>query len=588
MATRHDRPWRRPGAAAYARRRIRAFLHPPVSVVSAPADLIKDRDVAVTMRDGVTLRVNVYRPPGEGPFPVLLSVHPYGKDALPRCTRRGWRLNFQFRVMNQPEPLTISSETGWEAPDPVQWVARGYVVINADARGAGTSDGVGSVLSDDEARDTYDLIEWAGTQPWSNGRVGMLGVSYLALSQYKAAALHPPHLAAICPWEGFTDAYRDFMTPGGIPERGFSVIWQTVTRRVARLSVDLAEQRRRHPLRDAWWQSLTPDLRRIEVPILACASFSDHNLHSQGSWRLIEEAASAERSAYTHRGGKWAVFYSDEAQRAQAAFFDRHLRGLDVPALPRVRLEVRERRDTVAAVRDEDEWPLARTCWTALHLGDDGTMTEAEPTAAGTATFRLRRRAVAFAHRFDHDVELTGPMSLRLRISLDGAQDAHLFVGVEKWSGGNYVPFEGSYGYGRDRIADGRLRLALRRSLDAVDLLPPGRDRRCRHPAQCLIDSFSGRRRIAAAHRRSVPRTIQPALRAPARAVRTEPPRPRARALGPGRLDAYHPGDPGMRTPPVDVPSIRYPQPAREVVHANRGSRRDRQHRCPHRRGPRT
>ncbi|AKK26478.1 CocE/NonD family hydrolase [Mycobacterium sp. EPa45] len=474
MVTRYDRPWRRPGAAAYARRRIRSFLHPPVSVVPAPTDLIKDHDVAVPMRDGVTLRANIYRPPGDGPFPVIMSVHPYGKDALPRRTGRGWRLNFQFRIMNQPEPLQISSETGWEAPDPVAWVGRGYVVINADSRGAGTSGGTGSLLTDDEARDTYDLIEWAGTQPWSNGRVGMLGVSYLALSQYKPAALRPPHLAAICPWEGFTDAYCDFMTPGGIPERGFSVIWQTLTRRVARLSVDIGAQRRRHPLRDAWWQSITPDLGSIEVPILACASFSDHNLHSQGSWRLIERAGSAECSAYAHRGGKWAVFYSDEAQRAQAAFFDRHLRSLDVPAPPRVRLEVRERRDTVVAVRDEHDWPLARTCWAALHLGDDGALGESKPAVTGTASFRLRRQAIAFSHRFDRDVELTGPMNLRLRMSLDGADDAHLFVGVEKWSDGHYVPFEGSYGYGRDRIADGRLRLAMRESLDVLNPLRPG------------------------------------------------------------------------------------------------------------------
>jgi predicted acyl esterase len=474
MATRYDRPRRRPGAVAYARKRIRAFLHPPITVVPAPADLIKDHDVAVRMRDGVTLRVNVYRPPGDGPFPVLLSVHPYGKDVLPRRTRRGWRLSFQFRIMNQPEPYQISSETGWEAPDPVTWVARGYVVINADARGAGTSDGVGSLFTDDEARDVYDLIEWAGTQPWSNGRVGMLGVSYLAMSQYKAAALRPPHLAAICPWEGFTDAYRDFMMPGGIPERGFSVIWTAITRRNARLSVDLGVQRQQHPLHDAWWQSITPDLARIEVPILACASFSDHNLHSQGSWRLIERAGSAECSAYTHRGGKWAIFYSDEAQRAQGAFFDRHLLGVDGPAPPRVRLEVRERRDAVVAARDEQEWPLARTRWTALHLGDDGTLGDAEPTAAGTAAFSLRRQAVAFSHRFARDVELTGPMRLRLRISLDGADDAHLFVGVEKWSGGQYMPFEGSYGYGRDRIADGRLRLALRDSLEDLRPVRPG------------------------------------------------------------------------------------------------------------------
>jgi predicted acyl esterase len=468
LSTRYDRPRRRPHAARYTRRRIRTFLRPPVTVVEAPAALIKDHDVPVTMRDGITLRVNVYRPAGDGPFPVILSAHPYGKDALPRRTARGWRLSIQFRLMNQPEPYQISSETGWEAPDPAVWVARGYAVVNADTRGAGTSEGTGSLLSDDEARDVYDLIEWAGTRPWSNGKVGMLGVSYLALSQYKAAALRPPHLAAICPWEGFTDAYRDFMTPGGVPERGFSVIWQTLTRRVARLSVDIAAMRRQHPLRDDWWASITPDLSRIEVPILVCASFSDHNLHSQGSWRLFEQAGSAERSVYTHRGGKWAAFYGEEGHRAQAAFFDRHLRGLDV-SLPRVRLEVRERRRTVAAVRHENEWPLARTRWTTLHFGDHGVLTATPPTDEGAATFGLRRQAVAFSHRFDRDVEITGPMYMRLCMSLAGADDAHLFAGVEKWSGGRYVPFEGSYGYGRDRIADGRLRLALREpSFDVV------------------------------------------------------------------------------------------------------------------------
>jgi putative CocE/NonD family hydrolase len=139
------------------------------------------------MRDGVTLRVNVYRPPGRGPFPVILSAHPYGKDALPRRTVSGYRTNFQFRVMNQPTAFPISSETGWEAPDPVRWTQAGYVVINADLRGAGTSEGIGSMFTDTEARDVFDLIEWAGTQSWSNGRVGMLGVSYLAITQYKAA-----------------------------------------------------------------------------------------------------------------------------------------------------------------------------------------------------------------------------------------------------------------------------------------------------------------------------------------------------------------------------------------------------------------
>lgn len=458
-----DRPWKRPGASAYARARLRTLVRPPVTVVPASTDMIRDADVAVTVRDGTRLRVNVYRPPGPGPFPVILSAHPYDKDRTqPRPTRRGWRPNFQYRIMRQPAPVTLSAETGWEAPDPSWWTAQGYAVVNADLRGAGTSEGIGSLMSEQEGEDAFDLIEWAGAQPWSTGSVGMLGVSYLAMSQYRAGALHPPSLKAICPWEGFTDAYRDLFTPGGIPERGFSRIWLAGVGRSVRLSQDMPAERPQHPLRDDWWTALVPDLERIEVPMLVCASFSDANLHSRGSFRAFERAGSADKFAWTHRGGKWATFYSDEALKVQRDFFDHFLKGLDTPAPPRVRLEVRSSRDVVAEVREEHEWPLARTRWTPLYLGDGGELTASPAPAAGNAGFRTRDRALSFSHTFDSDTELTGPMGLDLWVSLDGCDDACLFVGIEKWRGRTYQPFEGSYGYGRDRVALGWQRVALR------------------------------------------------------------------------------------------------------------------------------
>jgi hypothetical protein len=95
--------------------------------------------------------------------------------------------------------VTHSAWTGWEAPDPAYWVQRGYVVINADLRGWGKSDGVAEIFAEQEGPDGHDLIEWAAVQPWSNGRIGMSGVSYLAMTQWAAAATRPPHLAAICP-----------------------------------------------------------------------------------------------------------------------------------------------------------------------------------------------------------------------------------------------------------------------------------------------------------------------------------------------------------------------------------------------------
>lgn len=86
------------------------------------------------------LRMNVYRPPGEGRFRVLLSAHPYGKDNLPTQTALGYRVSIQYRVLRQTGPVTFSTLTGWEAPDPVWWTERGYAVVNCDLRGAGTSE----------------------------------------------------------------------------------------------------------------------------------------------------------------------------------------------------------------------------------------------------------------------------------------------------------------------------------------------------------------------------------------------------------------------------------------------------------------
>jgi uncharacterized protein len=115
------------------------------------------------------------------------------------------------------------------------------------------------------------------------------------------AALNPPALRAICPWEGFTDAYRDFFIPGGVVENGFARIWLFLPGRVARLETNFAAERRKHPLRDAWWEAIMPDLSKITVPILECTSFSDNNLHSVGSMRAFQQVGSRDRHAYAHR-----------------------------------------------------------------------------------------------------------------------------------------------------------------------------------------------------------------------------------------------------------------------------------------------
>ncbi|CAN5334790.1 CocE/NonD family hydrolase [soil metagenome] len=336
-------------------------------------------------------------------------------------------------------------------------------MVNCDLRGCGHSDGTGALLSDQEGEDVYDLIEWAAAQPWSTGAVGTLGVSYLAISQWKAAALRPPHLRAIVPWEGFTDAYRELLRPGGIQEVGFVKLWGHGTKK-DRLKYQLGEQNSRRIRIDDWWRSLVPDLARIEVPALICGSFSDNNLHSRGSLRGFEQISSTERHLYTHRDGKWANFYSADSLAAQLAFLDRHLRGVSADPLPRVRLEVRESRDEIVEVRAEENWPLDATRWTPLHLTNDG-LTVGAATESGSISFDTRSGGARFGWTLPEDTELSGPMALRLFVEVDGSDDVDLFVGVEKWRGdgaGEYVPFEGSYGFGRDRVTTGWLRASMR------------------------------------------------------------------------------------------------------------------------------
>jgi predicted acyl esterase len=463
--TRLDLPWRRPGAVRYAVRRLPGLLRPPVAVYEPAAGSVSMlRDLPVVTRDGTTLRVNVVLPAGDtagdGRFPVLMAAHPYGKDDLPSRRGRGWRVSIQYRMLRQTETVPFSSLTGWEAADPVWWASQGYAVASCDLRGAGTSQGEASLMSDQEGEDVHDLVEWAAAQPWSTGAVGLIGVSYLAISQWKAAALNPPGLKAICPWEGYTDAYRDLFFPGGIREKGFVRMWGFALKKV-RQSYRLAEQQRRRPLRDEWWRELVPALEKITVPAMICGSFSDNNLHSRGSFRGWERVSSGEKFLYTHRGGKWATFYAKDTRAAQLAFFDRYLRDLDVAPPPRVRLEVRESRDVIASVREEQNWPLDRTEWTPLYLTAAGLAT-VPPQAAGHITFDMRSQGACWEWTVPADTEITGPMALRLWVEMHGADDVDLYAGVEKWRVDRYIPFEGSYGFGRDRVTTGWLKASLR------------------------------------------------------------------------------------------------------------------------------
>lgn len=440
----------------YVLERLKKIFRCPVAVFEAPGSIDFQRDLEVPMRDGTILRANLFRPARSGRLPVLISFHPYGKDNLPKkALGRHWPL-MTFRMLRQTASYSVSSYTGWEAPDPAVWTKYGYAVLNADMRGFHRSEGKAHLLTEQEGLDYYDLIEWAAKQDWCDGSVGLSGVSYLAITQWRAASLRPPSLKAICPWEGFTDAYHDLAYPGGVREQGFTNFWfGHLDQR--RLLESLPKEQDRHPQYDDYWQAKVPKLEDIEVPILTCGSFSDHNLHSGGSFRGFERAGSKQKWLYTHRDGKWAAYYSEEAVKWQKRFFDHFLKGEDngMDTVPPVRLEVRESRDRVVEVRPEAHWPLERTEWTTLYLHADGTLSTREPTGESRLQASFPEDSLSFSYTFECDTEITGPMQLRLKVHTAEGENLRLFAGIRKLRDGRHVVFEGSYGFGCDLVTRG-------------------------------------------------------------------------------------------------------------------------------------
>lgn len=457
---------------AYLLHRIKCLFSPAVNITEPKTEMIINRDVEVRMRDGAIIKINIYRPDDNAVHPVIMNFHPYGKDKLPKRGILGYRPPIQYRILDQTGIVHFSSLTSWEAPDPDFWVSHGYTVINGDMRGVFKSkteaSGNFEPFSDQEGNDYYDLIEWAGTQSWSNGKVGLCGVSYLAISQYRPPALQPPHLAAICAWEGVSDLYKDWARPGGIREDGFFKSWTSI------VAPQLREHQMAHVTRDQWWQSKVPDLKNIIVPALICGSFSDHSLHTGGSFRAFTEISSKHKWLYTHRTGKWAAFYSPEAKALQLKFFDYFLKGIQndfTNTLP-IRLEVREERDKIHRISMEKEWPLSNTKWTPLYLDAHNMgLTSQLATGVNQAEFAVKKGKLQFSYTIPADMEITGPMKLKLYVSVKETNDVNIFAAVRKFRGNQEVYFEGSYGYKYDVVTKGFLKASLR-ELDETSSTP--------------------------------------------------------------------------------------------------------------------
>jgi putative CocE/NonD family hydrolase len=275
-----------------------------------------------------------------------------------------------------PEVLQGSSNKyqNWELVDPEKWVPDGYVCLRVDSRGAGRSPGHLDVWSAREARDLYNCVEWAGTQGWSSGKVGINGISYYAMNQWQVGGLRPPHLAALCIWEGSSDYYRELCRHGGILSdflnswypRQVGSVQHGVGERGARSVItgelaagpgtlpddelranraDIPGEAQRRPLRDDYYAARTPDFSAIDVPLLSAANWGGMGLHTRGNFEGYLRAGATRKWLEVHGDTHFTHFYSKYGDDLQRRFFGHFLKGEDTwDRQPRVLLNIRAKR----------------------------------------------------------------------------------------------------------------------------------------------------------------------------------------------------------------------------------------------------
>ncbi len=434
-----------------------------------------DWDVPIRTDDGTILRADVFRPVGDGKYPVILSYGPYAKGL---DFREGYKSQWARLIKAVPDTLEGSSNNyqNWELVDPEKWVPDGYAIVRVDSRGAGRSPGVIDSWSPRETQDFYECIEWAGTQPWSNGKVGINGISYYAMNQWQVGALRPPHLAALCIWEGSSDYYRELTRHGGIlcdflgdwynrqvlsvqhglGERGARnpMTGETIAGpatftddELRKNRADVGGEASRRRLIDDYYRARMPDFSKIAVPLLSAGNWGGQGLHPRGNFEGYLRAGSTQKWLEVHGDTHFTHFYSNYGAGLQKKFFGHFLKDENTgwDQQPRVSLNIR-RPGEKFELRAENEWPLERTQWTKYYLqpADRALGTEL-PNTATTITYETTGDGVTFlTPPMTRDLEITGPVAATLWLSSD-TTDADVFLVLRVFDpAGKEVVFVGS------------------------------------------------------------------------------------------------------------------------------------------------
>ncbi|KPI43802.1 uncharacterized protein AB675_6159 [Cyphellophora attinorum] len=438
---------------------LRVDLH---RVDSTSFDYVYEENVTIELQEqrGI-VRANVYRPkpPGHSKCPVLVTYGPYGKDV-------------HYSVFHAESFAEVPAEhhsphSAWETPDPGFWTRHGYAIVRADEVGLGQSPGILNTMSRDTSLAFKDVIEWAADQPWSSGKVGLLGISYYAGSQWRVAARRPRGLACIIPWEGMSDYYRDRCRHGGILSNTFIGWWwnrQVIVNQYGRggraarkwgpdtLEGNLSEEElaakchdqtvdnvKNRFLDDEYYATTDYDMSDIEVPLLSVGNWGGILLHLRGNVEGFVNAGSRHKYLRFVTGRHDLPFYTKEYVDLQLSFLNAFLKGDDPMGWsrgeqPKVRYRSRIGdvgfNDAVAEAaypeRDAEMWPIPTTQYTKYYMTPGKGLqtslaeqkTEARLSYKALGDLKNQHLVQFVSDSFTEQVEFTGHIVARLNVSV--------------------------------------------------------------------------------------------------------------------------------------------------------------------------
>lgn len=399
-----------------------------------PCEIHVSHDVAIKVRDGCTLYCDIYRPAhSDKPVPAIVAWSPYGKkfNGITMLKNLPWGLGIPNGVLSGLEKF--------EGPDPADFVPRGFAIVNVDSRGCGDSDGAISIMGSQEAEDGYDVIEALAKMSWCSGSVGLAGNSHLAIIQWFIAALKPPSLKAIAPWEACGDLYREQFVRGGIFDAGlFNFIIKHNIQGKGGIENFQEMYRRTQRADSPYWKDKRANIKEIKLPTFISASYTSF-VHTMGSIRGWMDVDTPHKWLRICPWQEWYdIWNCKESVHELAQFFDRYLVGSENgwESTPRVRYPLLKfTEDPIFDIEAED-FPIPGTEYKKLYFGTQNRLYSDSPADAGVVSYDSEKYLdhVAFVHTFESQTRLVGLPKAVLYMSAPTSNDMDVYIILRKLS----------------------------------------------------------------------------------------------------------------------------------------------------------